>query len=161
MIRQMRFVQGGFTLIELMIVVAIIGILAAIAIPQYQNYAVRSHLAKVLTYADPIKMALAQYSQENGGVFPAAASDWTSLGLGGVPTPSAEVAGVSVTAATGAIVETLAAAGIGGGWDGTTVTFTPAVNSTTVDWAVSCSITSANDPSGVGLTVFGANATTC
>ena len=83
--------QGGFTLIELMIVVAIIGILAAFAIPQYQNYTIKAKLAKVTACFAPIKTALALTYQEKGS-FPAAkADDWTSLGLDtSGPTPTAE-----------------------------------------------------------------------
>ena len=63
----------GFTLIELMIVVAIIGILAAIAIPQYNNYVARTQVAEAFTLLGPVKQALTLYHQETGN-FPA----WTN-----------------------------------------------------------------------------------
>jgi len=65
----MKRLHKGFTLIELMIVVAIIGILAAVAIPQYQNYVARAQVAEGFSLAGGLKTALAEYHNTNG-VFP-------------------------------------------------------------------------------------------
>jgi len=59
-------IQKGFTLIELMIVVAIIGILAAIAIPAYQNYTIRAQVSEGMTLAGGWKAAIAEYYANNG-----------------------------------------------------------------------------------------------
>ncbi|MGH8195981.1 MAG: pilin [Woeseiaceae bacterium] len=75
----MKKVQQGFTLIELMIVVAIIGILAAIAIPAYQDYTIRAQVTEGLNLASGSKVAVAEYFQ-NTGSFP------TSNVMAGVPT---------------------------------------------------------------------------
>jgi type IV pilus assembly protein PilA len=62
----MRTIQKGFTLIELMIVVAIIGILAAIAIPAYQDYTIRAQVSEGLTLASDIKAGIAEYAAQVG-----------------------------------------------------------------------------------------------
>jgi type IV pilus assembly protein PilA len=68
--RNMRKNQWGFTLIELMIVVAIIGILAAIAIPMYLDYSTRSQIAEGLSVAGGAKSAVTEFYQDRG-TFPA------------------------------------------------------------------------------------------
>ncbi|MDX9995969.1 MAG: pilin [Rhodocyclaceae bacterium] len=62
----MRKIQQGFTLIELMIVVAIIGILAAVALPAYQDYTVRAKVSEVMLAASSAKVPVAEFAQTYG-----------------------------------------------------------------------------------------------
>jgi type IV pilus assembly protein PilA len=135
----MKRIQQGFTLIELMIVVAIIGILAAVAIPQYQDYTVKAKLSKVSGYAQPIKTALALFYQENGG-FQFTDDNWTSIGLATKPNDTNEVNTPSIKNSSGRIVLTLnniKAATI----DNTTITMEPQPGPTAIDWVNTCSST--------------------
>lgn len=140
--KMMKKAQSGFTLIELMIVVAIIGILAAVAIPQYQDYVTRAKLAKINPTVESVKLAVAEYMQNNGGAAPASADSWASLGLDGAPTTTTEVAGISV-GTTGAISAQMQ--GIGSPYDNRSVVFTPNASGTTaLTWSVSCDQTLSN-----------------
>ena len=66
--------QKGFTLIELMIVIAILGILIAIALPAYQDYSIRTKNTECLNIAAALKLAIAEYRQSEGS-FPATEAD--------------------------------------------------------------------------------------
>ena len=76
----MNTMQKGFTLIELMIVVAIIGILAAIAIPAYQNYTKRSHVSEGLSLAGGAKTGITEFYSSNNR-WPGATTGNASVGL--------------------------------------------------------------------------------
>ena len=95
----MRTLQKGFTLIELMIVVAIIGILAAIAIPAYQDYTIRSQVTEGLTLASDIKAGIAEYLAQTGS-WP---TNLTDVGLGSAATAKASRYVQQIDVVTGTI----------------------------------------------------------
>lgn len=95
----MKNFEKGFTLIELMIVVAIIGILASVAVPAYQSYSVRAQVAEGMNLAGPVQAAVAEFWYDNGN-YPA---DNTAAGIAVAAAYSGNY--VSAVSANGADVE--------------------------------------------------------
>ncbi|MDG6347837.1 pilin [Luteimonas sp. 8-5] len=123
----MKKIQQGFTLIELMIVIAILGILMAIAIPAYQDYTVRAKVSEGMNLAGAAKLAVAE-TMSSTSEFPDSNTE------AGIVTP-ASISGNNVTSVTvggsGVITILYSGAEIGGD----TLVLTPADNQGSISWS--------------------------
>ncbi|GAB3093034.1 pilin [Aestuariicella hydrocarbonica] len=128
-------VQKGFTLIELMIVVAIIGILAAVAIPAYQDYTIRAKVSEVLVMASSARTNVAEYYISQGSM--PATTD--AAGINDDATQSKYVSGIGFeVSGTDGIALTYTLENLGTGAD--TTTFIYKVNGSTNGVQVDCTL---------------------
>jgi type IV pilus assembly protein PilA len=152
----LKKVQQGFTLIELMIVVAIIGILAAIAIPAYQDYTIRAKVTEGIGLADAAKTSVAE-AFESGDL-----KGVSALAVGWIPTQFASKYVTSVAVAASGLI-TVKYSGVVPQINGKLLTLTPFVNQAVlaagaqgaVDWG--CATLTAAAAAANNLTVPGAN----
>ena len=117
--------QQGFTLIELMIVIAIVGILSAVALPAYQDYTVRAKFSEIFAIAGEMKTSYTEYQMTTGDA-PA------TVAVAGIDATPSSVLVDSTAITADAIVMTLQAdSDLGSEFDGKTVTFTPTFETAT------------------------------
>jgi prepilin-type N-terminal cleavage/methylation domain len=141
----MRQVQKGFTLIELMIVVAIIGILAAVALPAYQDYTVRAKMAEVIGFAAQMKTSISECVASEGTLADCDTFNEVGLVALDISGASEHITSVAMTATTAAIVITPNWTGMGATVAGTpTLTWTPTATAGGIQWACVLSVNTAN-----------------
>jgi type IV pilus assembly protein PilA len=123
----MKSMQRGFTLIELMIVVAIVGILAALAIPAYQNYTIKAKISEGIQLADAAKTAVAHYYQTRNA--------WPTTNVqAGLPLNISSTYVTSVAVGNNGVIDVTYNDASGAG-AGTVLEFVPNATNGSITWA--------------------------
>ncbi len=133
----MKKVQQGFTLIELMIVVAIIGILAAIAVPAYQDYTIRARVSEAASMASAARTAVDVAFSEIGSLSLIPQNNHDSLGLATAGSYSAKYVSAVTVGDVGVIVVDLKDVNQLGDARATSVTYTPESQGAALQWTPS------------------------
>lgn len=139
-----RQTQTGFTLIELMIVIAIVGVLAMFAIPQYRDYLIRTKVVEGLNLAAPAKLAVSEMIATTGST----AIDPSKTGY--VFTASADIKNVKNIEIANNGVVTITYAEIGGDANGKTLKMVPTTTASATIWACRAAASAGGAPENAG-----------